>query len=277
MCLLERKNNEAQHHEPRLLFVPLSMMLLNGCVSQDYLDHKANADQVQKQMEDALKQRDTTWQRAILDQTARSGHANQTRQSAKVVPTRSAHQSQSTAVVACALDARARHQCGSVSFDPDVNPNTPITVNTRASRKSILNLISSLTHYGLTPDQDSLTVGYYQTETFVLTIPSGANSAQQGSQSEESSSDDEGDTSTTKVDGQYITTVYNNTEITTEIAKAVEAVLKDESEDDGDELVGDVRVVPGLTAITVRTTPSRMAQVRRLVDTYRRADQTGLS
>ncbi len=113
-----------------------------------------------------------------------------------------------------------------VSFDPDVNPNTPITVNTRASRKSILNLISSLTHYGLTPDQDSLTVGYYQTETFVLTIPSGANSAQQGSQSEESSSDDEGDTSTTKVDGQYITTVYNNTEITTEIAKAVEAVLK---------------------------------------------------
>ncbi|WP_140392241.1 type II and III secretion system protein, partial [Vibrio parahaemolyticus] len=132
----------------------------------------------------------------------------------------------------------------------------------------ILNLISSLTHYGLTPEQDSLTVGYYQTETFVLTIPSGANSAQQGSQSEESSSDDEGDTSTTKVDGQYITTVYNNTEITTEISKAVEAVLKDESEDDGDELVGDVRVVPGLTAITVRTTPSRMAQVRRLIDTY---------
>ncbi|MFW1271351.1 type II and III secretion system protein, partial [Vibrio parahaemolyticus] len=75
-------------------------------------------------------------------------------------------------------------------------------------------------------------------------------------------------TSTTKVDGQYITTVYNNTEITTEISKAVEAVLKDESEDDGDELVGDVRVVPGLTAITVRTTPSRMAQVRRLIDTY---------
>ncbi|WP_240695005.1 hypothetical protein [Vibrio parahaemolyticus] len=34
------------------------------------------------------------------------------------------------------------------------------------------------------------------------------------------------------------------------------------------ELVGDVRVVPGLTAITVRTTPSRMAQVRRLIDTY---------
>ncbi|TOK16553.1 hypothetical protein CGI23_25715, partial [Vibrio parahaemolyticus] len=65
---------------------------------------------------------------------------------------------------------------------------------------------------------------------------------------------------------QYITTVYNNTEITTEISKAVEAVLKDESEDD--ELVGDVRVVPGLTAITVRTTPSRMAQVRRLIDTY---------
>ncbi|MDF4350683.1 type II and III secretion system protein, partial [Vibrio parahaemolyticus] len=39
--------------KPQLLLVPLSMMLLNGCVSQDYLDHKANADQVQKQMEDA--------------------------------------------------------------------------------------------------------------------------------------------------------------------------------------------------------------------------------
>ncbi|MDN4735314.1 hypothetical protein QYZ42_24970 [Vibrio parahaemolyticus] len=91
------------------------MMLLNGCVSQDYLDHKANADQVQKQMEDARSKNATPLGNVqYLDQTARSGHANQTRQSAKVAPTRSAHQSQSTAVVACALDARARHQCGSV-------------------------------------------------------------------------------------------------------------------------------------------------------------------
>ncbi|MDN4695745.1 hypothetical protein QYZ45_17535 [Vibrio parahaemolyticus] len=30
--------------KPHLLFVPLAMMLLNGCVSQDYLDRKANAD-----------------------------------------------------------------------------------------------------------------------------------------------------------------------------------------------------------------------------------------
>lgn len=254
--------------KPHLLFVPLAMMLLNGCVSQDYLDHKANADQVQKQMEDARSKNATplgtvqyltkppALATPIKQDKAPKWLQQEVRIKANQLP------------LSLVLSMLVQGTNVEVSFDPDVNPNTPITVNTRASRKSILNLISSLTHYGLTPEQDSLTVGYYQTETFVLTIPSGANSAQQGSQSEESSSDDEGDTSTTKVDGQYITTVYNNTEITTEIAKAVEAVLKDESEDDGDELVGDVRVVPGLTAITVRTTPSRMAQVRRLVDTY---------
>ncbi|HBC3530855.1 TPA: type II and III secretion system protein, partial [Vibrio parahaemolyticus] len=250
--------------KPHLLFVPLAMMLLNGCVSQDYLDHKANADQVQKQMEDARSNNATPLGNVqyltkppalatpIKQDKAPKWLQQEVRIKANQLP------------LSLVLSMLVQGTNVEVSFDPDVNPNTPITVNTRASRKSILNLISSLTHYGLTPDQDSLTVGYYQTETFVLTIPSGANSAQQGSQSEESSSDDEGDTSTTKVDGQYITTVYNNTEITTEISKAVEAVLKDESEDDGEELVGDVRVVPGLTAITVRTTPSRMAQVRRL-------------
>ncbi|MDN4695746.1 hypothetical protein QYZ45_17540 [Vibrio parahaemolyticus] len=126
-----------------------------------------------------------------------------------------------------------------------------------------------MTHYGLTPEQDSLTVGYYQTETFVLTIPSGANSAQQGSQSDESSSDDEGDTSTTKVDGQYITTVYNNTEHhhrNSQSGRKRSSKMKAKTMAMSSS--ADVRVVPGLTAITVRTTPSRMAQVRRLIDTY---------
>ncbi|TON15005.1 hypothetical protein CGH62_27595, partial [Vibrio parahaemolyticus] len=87
--------------------------------------------------------------------------------------------------------------------------------------------------------------------------PSGTTAAQQGSQSEESS-EDEGETSSTKVDGQYITTGYNEVEITQEVADAVSAVLVDEEAEADDELVGSVQVVPGLAAITVRTTPSRM-------------------
>ncbi|MDN4710994.1 hypothetical protein QYZ44_17430 [Vibrio parahaemolyticus] len=101
--------------KPHLLFVPLAMMLLNGCVSQDYLDHKANADQVQKQMEDA-RSKNATPLGNVQYLTKPPALATPIKQdkAPKVAPTRSAHQSQSTAVVACALDARARHQCGSV-------------------------------------------------------------------------------------------------------------------------------------------------------------------
>ncbi|EJV0278439.1 TPA: type II and III secretion system protein [Vibrio parahaemolyticus] len=249
------------------MLVPLAMMLLNGCVSQDYLDHKANADGIQAQMEKARTNnmaplgnvqyltKPPAMATPIKKDSAPQWLQQEMRIKAQQLP------------LSLVLSMLLQGTDVEVSFDPDVNPNTPITVNTRASRKSILNLISSLTHYGLTPEQDTLTVGYYQTETFTLTIPSGANSAQQGSQSEESS-DDEGDSSATKVDGQYITTSYNEVEITNEIANAVSAVLKDEEADDDEELIGSVQVVPGLTAITVRTTPSRMAQVRRVIDTY---------
>ncbi|NSM26906.1 hypothetical protein HT094_22685 [Shewanella sp. ZOR0012] len=44
-------------------------------------------------------------------------------------------------------------------------------------------------------------------------------------------------------------------------------MLKDNDSDD-DKLVGSVEVVPALTAIAVRTTPSRMAQVRSLVNSF---------
>ena len=251
-----------------LIFVPLTMMLLNGCVSQDYLDRKANADALQQQMNQARSDNATplgnvqylTKPPALPTPIKKDKAPQWLQQEVRI----KANQLPLSMVLSMLL----QNTDVDVSFDPDVNPNTPITVNSRASRKSILNLISSLTHYGLTPEQDKLTVGYYQTETFVLTIPSGANSAQQGSQSDESGSDDEGDTSTTKVDGQYITTTYDSVDITQEVADAVKAVLNDESEKDGEKLIGSVRVVPGLTAITVRTTPSRMTQVRRVVDTY---------
>ncbi|MCR9867976.1 type II and III secretion system protein [Vibrio parahaemolyticus] len=253
--------------KPHWIMVPITMMLINGCVSQDYLDHKANADGIQ----DTMKQ-------ARADNTAALGNVQYlTKPPALPVPIKNdespdwlkqevrlkADQLPLSMVLSMLLEGSDVD----VSFDPDVNPNTPISVNMRAKRKSILNLISSLTHYGLTPEQDSLTVGYYQTETFTLSLPSGTTAAQQGSQSEESS-EDEGETSSTKVDGQYITTGYNEVEITQEVADAVSAVLADEEAEADDELVGSVQVVPGLAAITVRTTPSRMAQARRVVETY---------
>ncbi len=250
-----------------VLLLPFAAMLLNGCVSQDYLDHKANADDIQQQMDNARSENVTplgnvqylTKPPALTTPIARDDSPLWLQQEVRI----KANRLPLSLVLAQLLEGTLVD----VTFDPDVNPNTPITLNTKAKRQSVLNLISSLTHYGLTPGQHALTVGYYQTETFTLTIPSGTITAQQGSQGE-ASSDDEEDASSTKVDGQYITTGYNDTEITQEVASAITAVLKDETAENDDELIGSVQVVPGLTAITVRTTPSRMAQVRRVVETY---------
>ncbi|WP_273692418.1 hypothetical protein [Vibrio parahaemolyticus] len=83
----------------------------------------------------ALKERDTTWQRAILDQTARSGHANQQDKAPKWLQ-QEVRIKANQLPLSLVLSMLVQGTNVEVSFDPDVNPNTPITVNTapRASR-----------------------------------------------------------------------------------------------------------------------------------------------
>jgi type II secretory pathway component GspD/PulD (secretin) len=248
---------------PILMTLPL-LLMLSGCISQDYLDRKDNAQAIQDSMEQARSEASTPLGNVrylskppanptpIERNTAPEWLQERVRLKAESLPL--------SLVLSMLLDGTEIE----VAFDPDVNPNTPVTLNAEASRQSLLNRIGSATRYGLTPQDKTLKVGYYQSETFTLTLPPGAMSGQQGSESESSGSGEEDDT---QAAGQYLITTYDSVEVVKEVAGAVEAVLIDENESDG-SLVGSVKVVPGLTALTVRTTPSRMAQARRVIETY---------
>ncbi|WP_349292942.1 type II and III secretion system protein [Vibrio sp. ED002] len=254
--------------KPAYFILLMFSVVMTGCVSQDYLDRKENAKHIQNTMDTARNKASTPLGNVqylskppalptpIKKDTSPPWLQQKVRVKADRLP------------LSLVLSRLLSGTEVDISFDPDVDPNRPVTINSEASRKSILNLLSSVTQYGLTPEEKKLTVGFYQTETFVLTLPSGVYSGQQGSQSESSGSAQEGES--TKVDGQYITTGYNEVDVVSEVADALKAVLNDESEDDGEQLVGSVKVVPGLTAITVRTTPSRMAQVHRVVAAYQK-------
>ncbi|TKF94372.1 type II and III secretion system protein, partial [Vibrio sp. F13] len=248
---------------PILMTIPL-LLMLSGCISQDYLDRKENAESVQASMDQARSEASTPLGNVrylskppanptpIERNTAPEWLQERVRLKAESLPL--------SLVLSMLLDGTEIE----VAFDPDVNPNTPVTLNAEASRQSLLNRIGSATRYGLTPQDKTLKVGYYQSETFTLTLPPGAMSGQQGSESESSGSGEEDDT---QAAGQYLITTYDSVEVVKEVAGAVEAVLTDENESD-DTLVGSVKVVPGLTALTVRTTPSRMAQARRVIASY---------
>lgn len=248
---------------PILITIPL-LLMLSGCISQDYLDRKENADSTQANMEQARGETSTPLGNVrylskppanptpIERDTSPEWLQERVRLKADQLPL--------SLVLSMLLDGTEIE----VAFDPDVNPNTPVTVNAEASRQSLLNRIGSATQYGLSPQDKILKVGYYQSETFTLTLPPGATSGQQGSDSDSGGSGEDGES---KAAGQYLITTYDSIDVVTEIAEAVEAVLIDEKDDD-DNLVGSVKVVPGLTALTVRTTPSRMAQARRVIAAY---------
>ncbi|MFB1079506.1 type II and III secretion system protein, partial [Photobacterium damselae subsp. damselae] len=119
----------------------------------------------------------------------------------------------------------------------------------------------SQTGYGFAPSEHSLSVQRYLTETFMINLPTGTITSQQGSQGET-----KGEGENTKVEGQFINAAIESQNAFNEIANAIKVVLKSDSEDN--KLIGDVQSVPSMGSITVRTTPSRMAQVRQVVDNF---------
>ncbi|WP_237158927.1 type II secretion system protein GspD [Shewanella khirikhana] len=152
-------------------------------------------------------------------------------------------------------------------FDGDVNPNKRVTLAFKASREDVLNLIARQTEYGIHTTEDKVTISRFESETFVITIPPGVYSGQLGSQGTATSTGSGADTLNTRVEGQYLNTAYKDVDPVTQIKDSIVALLKDNNADE-ETLVGSVEVVPALTAIAVRTTPSRMAQVRNLVNSF---------
>ncbi|MGI2002061.1 type II secretion system protein GspD [Shewanella frigidimarina] len=253
----------------KLLVGAIAAFILSGCVSQNYTDTKNNAENIHKQIQTYTTPKNSS-QIQIVNRPPISTIPLEIK---KDIPWLSEQVSISAIDMPLSLvisqvlnNAKYDNKFIRISFDGDVDPNKLVNVNFNASREDVLNLIASQTQYGINKKADQITISRFESETFVITLPPGIYSGQLGSQGNATSTAGVGGAST-RVEGQYLNTAYTNVDPVTEISNSIKALLKDDNSDD-DQLVGSVEVVPALTAIAVRTTPDRMAQVKQLIKSF---------
>lgn len=234
--------------------------VLTGCVSQDFIDSKADAQDVHTRIDalrptGALNNVESITRPPVdanpIDATARIGWLHDTVQlhDVKGLP------------LSVVLNDMMNGVDAQISYDEDVVANTPVTLHATTTRQNILNLLTNQTGYGFVPTQNKLDVHRYLSRTFVLNLPTGRYSGQLGSQGQSS-----GDKDNTTIKGQYINVTYSDLDVFTEVSTAIKTLLT--SNKDDKKLIGGVEAIPSLSSITVRTTPARMAQVVALVNRY---------
>lgn len=148
-----------------------------------------------------------------------------------------------------------------VSFVDDAMHNIKVSMNIRGSRQQILDILKSKTGYDFTADKSTLTVSKFITETFVINLPSGEYSGQLGSQGQTSKESE-------RVNGQYINVAYSNVNVFESLSNGVMALLKDDTSDDENDIIGSVNAISSLSSITVRTTAKRMGAVKQLINAH---------
>jgi len=231
--------------------------VLSGCISQDYIDTKQDADSMHETIESHL----TT---SVGNQVM-----NISRPPLTLEPLKTKRQiswlNETVSInvdglpLSLVLSQLMEGVNANIWFDGDVNPNKSVTLSFKSSRQDVLNLLSRETGYGMNASQDKLSVSKFESETFVLSLPAGQYSGQLGSQPGKKD---------TEVAGQFLNATYSQVEITAEISRGIKAILKDDDNEDEDKLIGSVEVIPAMTTIAVRTTPDRMVQVRALVESF---------
>lgn len=237
----------------------LIALLLQGCVSQSYVDNKADADKVQQRIDEirptgVLNNVDSI-SRPPINTTPIDG-ANHIAWLNDVITVNVSH-----LPLSIVLDSIMQGTDVQTLFANDINANMPVTMNTTTTRQNILQLLASQTNIGFVPSEWQLNVQRYLSETFVINLPTGNVTTQQGSQGET-----KGEGDNTKVEGQFISVSYENQNAFNEISDAIKIILKSDKEDN--KLEGDVQSVPSMGAITVRTTPTRMMHVRQVVERF---------
>nr|WP_238842340.1 hypothetical protein [Vibrio sp. 23023] len=249
------------------------MTILTGCVSQDYLDAKQDADSVHQQIQTLTPHADTTRVKTITHPPVDIQVVHPTESIAWLhtpIAIKASHTPLSLVLsnVLTGLDL-------SVSFDDAIDPNQPITVAFSGTRGDILNLIAAQAHIAFDPHPHKLHVIKFVAKTFEINIPTGQYTAQLGSQGKATGSDQN-----PHVEGQFINVAYKNVDVVSDIATGIRAILKADPKNGPDtettkttgdsSLVGEVQVIPSLSSISVRTTPERMRKVESLVNRYQR-------
>ena len=156
-------------------------------------------------------------------------------------------------------------------FDGEIEPYSIVSLSYQGSRKGALNQLARQTKYGFIPNGDTLEVRKFITETFEVYLPPGLLSNQIGSAESTSSGDGE-EVGETTVEGQFVNIKSEDVNVFKELEEGIAILLKKDAKEDeesaSNELIGDVKAIPALSKILVRTTPARMENVSRFVDNY---------
>lgn len=239
---------------------------LNGCVSQDYQDATQDNRRIQQQINDYTQYQASPKVAHIaappVDITPIQDQS----------PIEWLNTPASISVADMPLSSvisRIMSDSGvNISFDSDVNPNQRVSLSLSGTRGDILDALSKQVNYGIQPESHRLLVRAFESQTFNINLPSGTYTGQLGSQG--SQAKNEGETgSSPRIEGQYLNVAFDKVDVFNDIEKGIQAILAKNGKDS--EYVGKVQVIPSLSIINVRTSPSRMNEVRTFVETYQQA------
>lgn len=244
----------------------LSAVMVQGCMSQSYIDNKEESDQILKGMKEKLESRE--YDKVVaLDLPPFSLKPIDSDHDPDWLNTRfdySVNAVELGSVLKQILENENSIEPKQVIYGEEVDPKTLISLKVKnGTLREAFNLLTVESNYGFSFSQDTVNVEKYVHESFYITLPAGVYSSQMGSQGEES---EEGAT----VKGQFINVSLDEQDLVQDISKGIEKILEDKvyDKETGEErkiTSGSVSYITGMTEIDVKTTPARMVKVQRYV------------
>ncbi|WP_237156005.1 type II secretion system protein GspD [Photobacterium phosphoreum] len=238
----------------------ISSIIMSGCVSQHYLDAEATSAKIAHKMDEV---RPTGRLENVISINRPPINPNPTYIGDSIAwLAENINIDVRNVPLTAVIDTLMAGTSVNVVMGNDINQAVPITLKKQGTRKEIINALSNQTGYGFSTSQSQLNIQRFVSKTFVINLPTGTMSGQQGSQGEQKG---DGDKATTE--GQFVNVTYSGQNTFDDIANAVSSFLKAE---DGKKNIGDVRAVKSMGSIIVRTTPTRMAQVENVIQTFQK-------
>ncbi|EPN0316270.1 hypothetical protein ACTTZI_004172 [Vibrio vulnificus] len=144
----------------------------------------------------------------------------------------------------------------SIVFEADAKANAKVDLRFTGKRSDALQAIAKHADYKIKTEKEKVVISAFESESFAITMPNGVYTYQLGDTGEKD--DSKGETGESPSNGQYVS-VSSSTDLFTEIETGIISIIGE---------FGSVKVIPSLSMVNVRTTPSRMDQVRSFVSAY---------
>ncbi|MCG9706491.1 type II secretion system protein GspD [Photobacterium damselae] len=245
----------------------LSMLAgLSGCVSQDFLDAKAENQAIHQSIKDYTYYQPSP---KVAHISAPPVNITPIKEQSPIDWLNTSASISVADMPLSSVISRIMTDTGvNISFDSDVNPNKRVSLSLSGTRADILDALSKQVDYGIKTEPKRLTIRAFESETFEISLPTGMYTGQMGSQGSQAESTGETGGSP-RIEGQFLNIAFDKVDVFNEIERGIKAILSKDGNDD--EVAGRVQAISALSIINVRTTPSRMNEVRSFVDIYQQA------